>query len=103
MTTLVPVPFTVTRYRCPACSRTGSSRKQIANHMVRCWLNPDAKACKTCALYRPDTSEGDVGYLSPEYCAVGLEFPEDQLGRPTLAVGCPKWQLDANRAVGGVV
>jgi hypothetical protein len=93
VTALIPVPFTVTRYRCPLqqCGRTGSSKARIADHIARCWLNPEARACKTCTHYRPDTSEGDVGYLSPEYCAIGLPFSEDSLGRPTLVVGCPEW------------
>lgn len=97
MTVLVPVPFTVTRYRCPlpACARTRSSKKAIAEHIERCWHNPAARACKTCVHYQPGVSEGDVGYLSEEHCAAGLPFPEDTVGRPTLAVGCPTWSATA--------
>ncbi|HEY3483555.1 MAG TPA: hypothetical protein VGL02_32210 [Streptomyces sp.] len=88
---VIPIAFTVTRYRCPACARTGSSRKRIADHIARCWLNPNARACKTCTHYMPPVGEPDVGYFSEEGCAAGLSFPEDSLGRPTLAVGCPMW------------
>lgn len=98
MTVLIPVPFTVTRFRCPVpqCGRTGSSKARITDHIARCWLNPEARACKTCVHYRTETSEPSVGYFSEEFCAAGLPFPDDPVGRPTLAVNCPKWQHDTD-------
>lgn len=84
--TLIPVPFTVTRYRCPLCSRTRSSKKAIAEHIARCWFNPAARSCKTCEHY-------DAGYdadinahpSSPETCHVGISLADG------LPINCPKW------------
>lgn len=45
---LEPIPVQVTRYRCPTCSRSHSSKSRARQHMGRCWFNPEAKGCKTC-------------------------------------------------------
>lgn len=84
---LIPVPFVVTRYRCPVvgCGRTRSSKRAIAEHIGRCWLNPAARSCKTCDHYREDSSEPEVGAICPEYCTAGVELAEG------LPVGCPSW------------
>lgn len=67
-----PIPFTVTRYRCPTCPRTGSSRARITEHIGRCWTNPDARGCKTCKHFEPHGPEwGDA-------CAVDVDLS----GRP---------------------
>jgi len=48
-----PIPVRVTRYRCPHCHRTHSNKRSASQHIDRCWHNPDARGCKTCAHYTP--------------------------------------------------
>ena len=43
-----PIPLRVLRYRCPFCARTASRPIRSRQHMARCWLNPEARGCKTC-------------------------------------------------------
>jgi hypothetical protein len=63
-----PIPFTVTRYRCPTCPRTGSSKARITEHMGRCWTNPGARGCKTCKHFEPYGPENADG------CAQGVDL-----------------------------
>lgn len=67
-----PIPFTTTRYRCPHCPRTGSSKARITEHIGRCWLNPAARSCKTCKHFEP------YGPENADACEVGV----DLTGRP---------------------
>lgn len=67
-----PIPVKVTRYRCPHCARSASSKARTREHMARCWRNPDAKGCKTCKHF-DDTYEDYA-----EDCNVGV----DLTGRP---------------------
>lgn len=87
--TLIPVPFTVTRYRCPLCSRTRSSKKAIGEHIARCWLNPAARSCKTCDHYDPGSNGcwGDpmCNCASGEDCRAGVDLVDG------LPINCPKW------------
>jgi len=70
-----PTPVRVTRYRCPHCPRTGSSKTRVREHMARCWYNPAAKGCKTCKHF--DNTFEDYG----EDCNVGIDLS----GRPACA------------------
>ncbi|HEY9415037.1 MAG TPA: hypothetical protein VIQ30_09790 [Pseudonocardia sp.] len=70
-----PIPFRVTRYRCPHCPRTASSKARTVEHIGRCWRNPAARGCKTCKHF--DNTYEDYG----EDCAAGV----DLAGRPA----CP--------------
>jgi len=69
-----PIAVQVTRYRCPFCPRSLSSKTRMVEHIGKCWNNPAARGCKTCRHFMPDESEPDVGYVEPEQCAadVGL-------------------------------
>lgn len=74
-----PIPFTVTRYRCPTCPRTASSKARTREHMARCWSNPDNRGCKTCKHFEPyEAGDCDSGVLysndEPEHCAVGIDL-----------------------------
>lgn len=71
-----PIPFKTTRYRCPHCPRTASSKARMVDHIGRCWTNPEARACKTCAHYQAWTDE-------PEHCLAGVSLA----GRPACP-GC---------------
>jgi len=68
-----PIPFKVTRYRCPHCPRTASRPVRIREHMTRCWQNPAAKGCKTCKHFDPYDAWSDN-----ESCKVGIDLS----GRP---------------------
>lgn len=71
-----PIPVRVTRYRCPHCARSHSAKARCREHIVRCWHNPDARGCKTCAHYTPgDSAEWDTGYPgSDESCGAGVDL-----------------------------
>lgn len=87
----LPIPFVVTRYKCPHCHRSRASKTVTAEHMMRCWYNPAAHGCKTCAHYYPGDNgcEGDPGCncASPEFCNVaGIELDG------TLRINCDAWE-----------
>lgn len=97
-----PIPFTVTRYRCPCCPRTGSSKARVREHIGRCWHNPDAKGCKTCKYYEPGEPGGEVCFPGrpcncnqgeEESCAVGVSLSGNDFDiKPGPIVGCEKWE-----------
>lgn len=103
----VPIPFVVTRFRCPFCPRTASSKKRTAEHIGRCWHNPQARSCKTCKHYEPAEPSGDYCFPgrpcncnegTDESCAIGVSLAgrgtegDDDYVRPGLIVGCDKWE-----------
>jgi hypothetical protein len=63
-----PIPFRVTRYRCPHCPRTGASKARVREHIGRCWTNPATRGCKTCKHFEP------YGPESGDSCAVGVDL-----------------------------
>lgn len=93
----LPIPIVVTRYKCPHCHRSRSKQTAAYEHMQRCWYNPAARGCKTCANYYP----GDDGCgvynpvcncASPEMCRVsGIDLDG------TLRVHCDSWESAAGR------
>jgi hypothetical protein len=85
--TASPVAIRVTRYACPLCHRSHSKKAACTAHIARCWLNPAARACKTCVHYTP--SEAGPYPEHPgwdEQC--GLDI--DLIGG--LKVACPAWE-----------
>lgn len=87
-----PERIQVTRWRCPHCGRSRANRADAARHMARCWYNPAARACKTCAHYEIDESEPDVGYVGQgDVCNQKLNDEYIDL-RPGLVNGCPFWE-----------
>ncbi len=93
---LEPERIQVTRWRCPHCGRSRSSRSATVAHMARCWHNPGARSCKTCEFFEFDYDEPHVGYVGKgDVCGKNVELPVDVRGRTTLAVGCPQWKLAA--------
>jgi hypothetical protein len=98
--TAEPVPVMVRRFRCPFCSRSRSSKAATAEHIARCWLNPEVRSCRTCAHLEswPDAGPcfpgrpcncGDGG----QECGLGVVLPES--GLPVT--GCPMWELKGER------
>lgn len=89
----VPVVLTVKRYRCPYCIRwSRSSKAKTVEHMGRCWYNPAAHGCKTCANFEPEADAcgcesgcnwGNSGQSVPEHCSAGVDLS----GRPPCP-GC---------------
>jgi hypothetical protein len=71
-----PEAIRVTRYRCPFCARSHSSRTRAVQHITRCWRNPAAHGCKTCAHYEPaeagDWTIGDLG--AAEGCGADVDL-----------------------------
>lgn len=108
-----PIPVRVTRYRCPHCARSHSTRTRCVQHIGRCWRNPDARGCKTCIHFGVDiTGYGEdcvagvnlQGKPACDACqGVGWDPLSDANKRPTCGgegravkpgpiVGCPLWQ-----------
>lgn len=92
----VPIALTVTRYRCPFCTRSRAKRVATEQHIARCWHNPEVRACKTCVHYEPP-QEGPYpehpGW--PEGCAAGVTTPG-------IATDCPQWQAAPARPLSPV-
>ena len=63
-----PIAVRVTRYRCPHCARSHSSRGRAVQHVGRCWRNPEAHGCKTCRHF--DATYEDYG----EDCDLGVDL-----------------------------
>jgi hypothetical protein len=99
-----PIPFTVTRHRCPFCPRTGSSKARATDHIARCWSNPETRGCKTCAHFEkyaggPTCFPGrpcdcNDGY---EQCAVGISLT----GRPACERCGGHGEIGMGDAIGG--
>ncbi|WP_328465497.1 hypothetical protein OHA21_43745 [Actinoplanes sp. NBC_00393] len=93
-----PIAFKTIRYRCPHCPRTGSSKARVADHIGRCWTNPAARGCKTCANYEgpgdacgcePGCNWGGPAGGYPEHCRAGVNLA----GRPECpACGGHGWK-----------
>ena len=83
----VVTPFTVTRYRCPTCRKTGSSRAQMQAHADTCIHNLDTKSCATCAFNVLRRLEVAGGYKLEYACSKGAR----EAGK-TLNLNCPSWQ-----------
>jgi len=94
----LPVPVTVQRYGCPFCGRRRSAKKAVADHIARCWLNPAARACKTCAFF---TDEPDGEPCVPgRQCDCNSGYRQCEAGVTDvaggrIASGCELWKLEA--------
>ena len=90
-----PEPVTVTRWRCPFCHRSRAHKSTTAEHIARCWLNPAARSCKTCAHYELEPGGESCfpgrpcncndGYAE---CAAGVDIADYSIKN-----GCPLWAL----------
>lgn len=86
---LLPLTVKVTRYKCPACSRSHATKQRCAHHIERCWYAPQNKACKTCrhATSLPAAPGTEpLGYRPA--CAIGVQLPA---GEAYPARDCPEW------------
>jgi hypothetical protein len=94
-----PVAMTVTRWKCPHCSRARAKKSATVEHIARCWHNPELRGCWTCAHFSYPTS-ADIPdpcipgqpcdcYDSPAGCEAGAAVPDD--GTPVM--GCPLWEM----------
>jgi hypothetical protein len=72
------------RHQCPYCRRTWSKRHAATAHIARCWYNPEARGCKTCANYEP---AADGPY--PEHPGFPESCAADRLIAAGLVTGCP--------------
>ena len=84
-----PIARRVTRYLCPFCRRGRSSRSAAERHIARCYGNPAARSCKTCALWEPsEKSDPLFNYPGcPESCGAGVP-----LSIGTMPIGCEHWE-----------
>lgn len=81
-----PITKRVLRHYCPFCSRGHQKLNAAARHIERCFKNPAARSCKTCALYEPGERADLIGNYPgcAEACGEGLSM------RP-MPTACPKW------------
>lgn len=92
----VPVPVTVQRYGCPFCRYRRSARKAVREHISRCWLNPAARACKTCAHFTDVPGDGPCFPGQPCHCGDGYQQCEAgvaDVAGGRIVSGCPLWKL----------
>ena len=75
------------RYRCPFCRHSWAHKDAAYRHVSRCYLNPEAQACKTCLYYIPSERPDYHGYMGcPERCGMSVSLDEG------LQVHCSKWE-----------
>lgn len=90
---LLPLTVKVTRYKCPACSRSHATKQRCAHHIERCWYATQNKACKTCrhAGFDADSFDG-LGRITYQgtgpTCDVGVDLPD---GEAYPLRDCEKW------------
>lgn len=91
----LPVPVTVQRFECPFCRCRRSARKATADHIARCWLNPAARACKTCKFFT-DEPDGEPCGIGECDCSRGFwqcEAGVADVAGGRIMSGCPLWRL----------
>lgn len=86
-----PIELRVTRWRCPHCPRSWSSRARTFDHIARCWRNPALRCCKTCQHFTP--YEPAIDY--PEHCDVGVPLNQIDGGGTSLVTNCDSWAAAA--------
>lgn len=90
-----PIERRVVRYICPFCKRGRSDRSAAWAHVARCFRNPAARSCKTCAAYQPvERSDYNTGYPG---CSEGCHAGNDISAR--LPVGCDDWEPSQGSAM----
>lgn len=87
-----PIRIEVVRWKCPHCNRSRARKTATVAHIARCWDNPDAHGCKTCAYFVEALpmfcgDPGCNGCGNDEECGAGVE-----LRGPGLLINCPKWE-----------
>jgi hypothetical protein len=85
-----PVAVRSVRHQCPHCRRTWARRAAAVAHVARCWRNPEARGCLTCAHFEPFEEgpyEKHPGF--PESCGAGRDITTG------LVTGCPDHTLTA--------
>jgi len=92
----LPVPVTVQRFQCPFCRRRRSAKSAVREHIARCWLNPSARACKTCANFTDVPDEEPC--VPGEQCTCNSGYQQCEAGIADVAggrimSGCPLWKL----------
>lgn len=83
-----PVELRVTRWKCPHCPRSASTRARSFDHIGRCWRNPARRGCKTCVHFVPYNPAVDEA----EHCAAGVDLIHLDGGATTLRVDCDTWE-----------
>lgn len=58
------IAYTTTRYRCPHCRKSYAAKGTAERHLVRCWRNPERRACLTC-------KHRDHGEYGEPECSIG--------------------------------
>ena len=64
-----PIALVVTRWRCPFCPRSLSSKPRMVEHISKCWRNPAVRGCKTCKHFDPYNMLADT-----EGCSLGVDL-----------------------------
>jgi len=104
---LAPIAVVVTRYRCPFCPRSLSSKTRMVDHIGKCWRNPAVRSCKTCKHFVREEGEPEVGLPDIEDCEAGVDLRGGCATcgyvPPSGENSCPEHPLDDMRPPGPVV
>lgn len=88
-----PEAIMVKRWLCPFCRRSRSSKRVVAEHIARCWLNPVARSCKTCVSYEYDRGGEPCFPGRPCNCNDGYEACGEGVDLSAgLKTACPLWR-----------
>jgi hypothetical protein len=87
-----PIPRRVLRHYCPHCGKSRSARTAAVNHIARCFKNPAAKSCRTCACYQPVEQPEYSDYGRPSYpgCPEGCDAGVNIEAGPVT--NCALWE-----------
>lgn len=95
----LPMPVVVTRHQCPHCRRyTRADPKRVEWHMARCFKNPGARTCKTCAHHQEESIDHGHYCIPGRRCGcndwdeacIHPDGPEDDYKFPVI--NCPLWK-----------
>ncbi|MBP2229638.1 hypothetical protein J2847_002937 [Azospirillum agricola] len=80
--------FTTTRYRCPTCRKTGSSRIEMQRHADNCAHAPESRACITCAFNEPQRVQVAPNAFRTVFVCDRGALPADK----RLVLHCSVWE-----------
>lgn len=107
----LPIAYVTTRHRCPHCRKSYAHKANAAQHMERCFSDPERRTCKTCKHDEPASGGWDpetgLDDYEPRHCAEGYDqgpsciecgaHPEvcgHERYKPAtlLTILCPSWE-----------
>lgn len=85
----VPLELMVKRYQCTSCRFRRATKKDVVEHMARCWYDRANRSCKTCLHFSSDDGDPETGAPAVIWCGARSEEMQYEA---TPVVGCPLWR-----------